>query len=55
MLEINKFDRIIVAVSDVYNKDYLFNSEERIEIVKKALFSDLKFNKKKIIELFWRE
>tara|TARA_Y100000591_G_C21657558_1_gene606076 strand:- start:316 stop:810 length:495 start_codon:yes stop_codon:yes gene_type:complete len=43
------FDRIIVAVSDVDNKDYLFNSFERIEIVKKALFSDLKFNRKKIL------
>ena len=43
------FDKIVVAVSDVDNKNYLFNSEERIEIVKKALFADLKFNKKKII------
>ena len=42
------FDRIIVAVSDVNNKDYLFNSDERIDIVNKALFSDLKLNKKKI-------
>ena len=43
------FDKIVVAVSDVDNKDYLFDSNERIEIVKKALFSDLKFNKKKIL------
>ena len=42
------FDKIVVAVSDVDNKDYLFNSDERIEIVKKALFFDLKLNKKKI-------
>ena len=42
------FDKLIVAVSDVDNKDYLFNSDERIEIVEKALFSDLKLNKKKI-------
>ena len=42
------FDKIVVAVSNVDNKDYLFNSEERIEIVKKALFLDLKLNKKKI-------
>ena len=42
------FDKIVVAVSNVDNKDYLFNSDERIEIVKKALFSDLKLNKKKI-------
>ncbi len=43
------FDKIIVAVSDVENKDYLFNSIERIDILKQALFSDLKFNKKKIL------
>ena len=42
------FDKIIVAVSDVNDKDYLFDSEERISIVKKALFVDLKLNKKKI-------
>jgi pantetheine-phosphate adenylyltransferase len=42
------FEQVIVAVSDGENKNYLFNSEERIAIIKKALFSDLKFNKKKI-------
>ena len=42
------FDKIIVAVSDGENKDYLFESFERIQIVKKALFSDLKLSKKKI-------
>ena len=42
------FEKIIVGVSDVDNKDYLFDSEERIEIIKKALFSDLNLNKKKI-------
>ena len=42
------FDKIIVGVSDVSNKNYLFNSEERINIVNKALFDDLKLNKKKI-------
>ena len=41
------FEKIIVAVSDVDNKDYLFDANERIEIVKKALFFDLKLNKKK--------
>ena len=38
------FDKIVVAVSDVDNKNYLFDINERIEIVKKALFSDLKLN-----------
>ena len=42
------FDKIIVAVSEGNNKNYLFNGEERIEITKKALFYDLKLNKKKI-------
>ena len=43
------FDTIIVGVSDVSNKNYLFSSEERIQIVNKALFIDLKLNKKKIL------
>jgi pantetheine-phosphate adenylyltransferase len=43
------FSKVIVAVSDGENKKYLFNVNERIEIVKKALFSDLKLNKKKIM------
>ena len=43
------FDKIVVAVSDVDNKNYLFDIYERIEIVKKALFSDLKLSKKKIM------
>ena len=43
------FDKIIVAVSDVENKEYLFDSNERVDIVNKALFSDLKLSKKKIV------
>tara|TARA_B100000902_G_scaffold310036_1_gene299532 strand:- start:116 stop:610 length:495 start_codon:yes stop_codon:yes gene_type:complete len=43
------FEKIIVAVSDGENKKYLFNVDERIKIVKKALFSDLKLNHKKIM------
>ena len=42
------FDKIVVGVSNVSNKNYLFSSEERIHIVNKALFNDLKLNKKKI-------
>ena len=41
-------DKIIVAISDGNQKNYLFSIDERIEIVNKALFSDLKFNKNKI-------
>ena len=42
------FDKIVVGVSDVSSKNYLFNSEERINIVNKALFKDLNLDKKKI-------
>ena len=42
------FDKVIVAASDGANKNYLFNPIERIEIIKKALFFDLKLDKKKI-------
>ncbi len=43
------FDKIIVGVSNVSNKNYLFSSDERIDIVNKALFKDLKLSKKKIV------
>ena len=43
------FDKIVVGVSNVSNKNYLFSLEERIDIVNKALFKDLKLSKKKII------
>jgi pantetheine-phosphate adenylyltransferase len=43
------FDKIVVGVSNVNNKNYLFSSEERIDIVNKALFKDLKLSKKKIV------
>ena len=42
------FDKVIVAASDGNNKNYLFHSEERIEIINKALFQDCKLDKKKI-------
>ena len=42
-------DKLIVAITDNIHKDYLFSIEERIEMVKKSLFVDLRLNKKKII------
>ena len=42
------FNKIVVGVSDESNKNYLFSSDERMEIVNKALFKDLKFNRKRI-------
>ncbi len=45
---LNIIDRVVVAVSNGSTKNYLFDSSERIQLVKNALFKDLKFNKKKI-------
>ena len=42
------FDKIVVGVSEESNKNYLFSANERIEIVNKALFKDLKLNRNKI-------
>ena len=41
-------DKVIVAISNSNQKNYLFSIDERIEIVNKALFSDLRFDKNKI-------
>ena len=41
-------DRLIVATTDNIEKDYLFSLDERIEILNKCLFNDLRFNKNKI-------
>ena len=41
-------DNVIIAISDINNKNYLFDVEERIEIVKKALFVDLKLKRNKV-------
>ena len=45
---LNIIDKVVVAVSNGSTKNYLFDSLERIQLVKNALFKDLKFNKKKI-------
>ena len=41
-------DEIVVAISSGSNKRYFFSTEERILIVKNALYKDLGFSKKKI-------
>ncbi len=41
-------DKVIVGISDGNQKNFLFSLEERIEIVKRALYKDLKFKKNKI-------
>ena len=45
---LNIVDRLIVAVSNNYSKDYLFSEEERVLILKNSLFKDLKLKKHKI-------
>ena len=41
-------DQLIIAVSNDFSKEYLFTSEERIQIIKNSLFKDLKFKKNNI-------
>tara|TARA_Y100000310_G_scaffold218258_1_gene219496 strand:- start:3843 stop:4337 length:495 start_codon:yes stop_codon:yes gene_type:complete len=43
-------NKLIVAVSYDYSKNCLFSSEERVSIIKKALFKDLNF-KKNVIKI----
>ena len=42
-------DRLIVATTNTTSKKYFFDIDERISIIKKSLFSDIKLNKKKIM------
>ena len=41
-------DKLIIAVSNDYSKDYLFSAEERVSIIEHSLFNDLKFSKTKL-------
>ena len=41
-------DKVIVGISDGNQKNFLFSLDERIEIVKRALYKDLKFKKIKV-------
>ena len=41
-------DTVIVAVSESNNKDYLFDANERLLIVKNALYRDLKMKPKEV-------
>ena len=41
-------NKLIIAVSNDYTKDYLFSSDERVSIIKNSLFKDLKFTEKRI-------
>jgi pantetheine-phosphate adenylyltransferase len=39
-------NKLIIAVSNDHSKNYMFSADERVSIIKKSLFKDLKFNKK---------
>ena len=41
-------NKLIIAVSNDYIKDYLFSAEERVSIIKNSLFKDLKLKTKRI-------
>ena len=41
-------DKVIVGISDGNQKNFLFSLDERIEIVKRAVYKDLKFKKNKV-------
>ena len=41
-------DTIIIAVSDNSNKNYLFDIDDRVNLINNALFKDLKMKKSKI-------
>jgi len=41
-------NKLIIAVSNDYSKDYMFTSDERVEITKDSIFKDLRFKSKNI-------
>ena len=41
-------DKLIVAVSNDNNKEYLFSDAERVLIIESSLFKDLKFKRKNV-------
>ena len=42
-------DTVIVAISENSNKNYLFDTDERLLIVKKALYKDLRIKPSKVL------
>ena len=44
-------NKLIVAVSNDYSKDYLFSPEERVSIIKNSLFKDLKLRTRNLTVL----
>ena len=46
-------NKLIVAASNDYSKEYLFSADERVSLIEDSLFKDLKFNKQNIKVLFF--
>ena len=42
-------DKLIIGISNGNEKNFLFTLDERVEIVKRALFKDLRFQTKKLM------
>ena len=42
------FDRVVVETTENADKNYYFSIDERLDIINKSLFKDLKLSKKKI-------
>ena len=41
-------NKLIVAVSNDYSKEYLFSADERVSVIKHSLFKDLRFDKQSV-------
>ena len=41
-------NKLIIAVSNDYSKEYMFSAEERVLIIKNSIYKDLKYSKKKL-------
>ena len=46
-------NKLVIAVSNDYSKEYLFSIDERVSIIKNSLFKDLKMKKKNIKVLYF--
>jgi pantetheine-phosphate adenylyltransferase len=45
---LNIVNKLIIAVSNDFSKNYLFTADERVAMIKISLFKDLKFKKNKL-------
>ena len=45
---LNIVNKLIIAVSNDFSKEYLFSAEERVKIIQNSLYKDLKFKKENL-------